>query len=617
MAKSRAPGTEVSGASANKTFERTLKTLDSERIPPEFQNDFEDYVSSDDHGSSTHQDKVGRSSDLSRSGSDDSGSIDDSDGEYQPEHKHVNIYHHHGLDPQELNPRYTPDHAGVSLRDIEIDEGQDDFPENQEDVDVEDEDSKASKKHGQARGKKLTAKPVGIVRYHDGRPAVYHQDIREQLIKDAARLGRCRHHLARGKDKLDITAFHPAYAESGPDRQHWPKILFQYAPTVSNFLHTKPPIWQLHDGRVVIDCNNDAMNDYPEIPVTLARNADSWLMLTCMRLNNHITIQDFRGRMPGDRKMSMADPLGRNRISMNMTRFRKFGCCLTWNSIRNVDTQREYLDKKLPRRCIRLNSTESFRKLFPWEVAESELQDAGRFLKRTRARQKDVSQARSRQVYKRKRSEFEQLKKTFDRLNPDGLDDYDTEDEEFATKRQSAHPGDGTENDAIKAEAAADSTELQLVKPGKRRRIGQGSLTSKDTRVLPGDSSPDSKSEKDTRPMCPRRHKEYAGFLSRAPSNTREAQLLYDLLRPTRVHYEKNTELVAPETYGDECYKCQLSDLQNAMIDWHESYERFKNMEPAKLIGLQYVENGELYWNTNWRDAWFGHQPMVNPEEIF
>lgn len=114
-----------------------------------------------------------------------------------------------------------PDHAGVSLRDIKMDEGQDDFLEDQEDVDVEDEDSKGSKKHGQARGKKLTAKPVGIVRYHEGSelewfdpnhnvwskrqvhkytllsltlsgPAVYHQDIREQLIKDAARLGRYR-----------------------------------------------------------------------------------------------------------------------------------------------------------------------------------------------------------------------------------------------------------------------------------------------------------------------------------------------------------------------------------------------------------------------------------------
>lgn len=36
MAKSRAPGTEVSGASANKTFERTLKTLDSERSKPAY-----------------------------------------------------------------------------------------------------------------------------------------------------------------------------------------------------------------------------------------------------------------------------------------------------------------------------------------------------------------------------------------------------------------------------------------------------------------------------------------------------------------------------------------------------------------------------------------------------
>ena len=694
MARSRVPGTEASAINANKTFERTLKSLDSERsepvlcsvihrserliitVPPEFRNDFEDYISSDDHGSSTHQDKVGRSSDLSRSESDDSGSIDGSDGDYEPEFD--NTDRHHGLDLQDIGPRYTPDQSGVSLRDIETEAGQENFPEEQGDESMEDEDSKPSKKGGPARSKKLTAKPVGIVRYHEGSelewldpnydvwskqqvqpmllsltltmsgPAVYHQDIREQLIKDAARLGRYRklvsdpqmtvpnrqagQHLARGKDKLDIvsagsktllattpdtdqTAFHPAYAQNGPDRQHWPKILFQYAPTVSNFMHTKPPIWQSHDGRVIIDCNNDAMYDYPEIPVTLARNADSWLMLTCMRLNNHITIQDFRGRMPGDRKMSMADPLGRNRISMNMTRFRKFGCCLTWNSIRNVDTQREYLDKKLPRRCIRLNSTETFRKLFPWEVAESELQDAGRFLKRTRARQKDVSQARSRQVYKKKRLEFEQLKKTFDRLNPGGLDDYDTEDEEFATKRQSAD--DGTKTDTIRAEADLDSTQLQLVKPGKRRRTGHGALTNQETRVLPGESSPGPNSEQESRPMCPRRHKDYAGFLSRAPGNSREAQLLYDLLRPTRVHYEKNTELVAPETCGDECYHCQFRDLQNAMIDWHESYEKFDTMAPAKLVGLQYVENGELYWNTNWRDEWFGHQPMVNPEEIF
>ena len=138
---------------------------------------------------------------------------------------------------------------------------QDDFPKDLEDVDmdVEEEEKeleegtkKPAKRRGKARGKKITAKPVGIIRYqeenelewfdpnHDvwskepvhhcsllcltfSGPAVYHQDIREQLIKDAARLGRYRmlsrcshgmtkakkhagHHLACGKDKLDVVS---------------------------------------------------------------------------------------------------------------------------------------------------------------------------------------------------------------------------------------------------------------------------------------------------------------------------------------------------------------------------------------------------------------------------
>ncbi|KAL8856667.1 MAG: hypothetical protein Q9178_006734 [Gyalolechia marmorata] len=606
----RGSGAKAFATRANKTFEKTLASLDKETIPPEFQNDFEDYLPSDDHGSSTQRDKVDRSSDLFRSESDDddSDSLDESDGEYQPENaRHVSN--------QKSDIKYTSSLANVPVRNLDRDEEPDDMGEEQEDVEIDDGKSKRAKKP--AGGKKVTAKPVGSVRYdEDGlewfdpnqsvwRPAVYHQDIRKRLIADAARLGQYRHELARGKDKLDVTAFHPAYARNGPERKHWPKILFQYAPTMADFLHSKPQIWQLHDGRVVIDCNNDAMNDFPEIPVTLARNADSWLLLTCMRLNNHITIQDFRGRMPGELKTNMADPLGRNRISMNMTRFRKYGCCLTWNSIRNVDTQREYLDKKLPRRCIRLNSTESFRKLHPWEVAESELQDAGRFLKRTRSSFKDVSKAKSRQVYKRKRAEFDQLKRSFDLTKPSGQDDYDAEDEEFAKKQKA-----GFQSDGKAAEIALD-----MVKPGRRKRPGQGTLSAKDILVLPDDSRADAKTEE--RKMCPRRHKEYAGFLTRAPSNIKEAQLLYDLLRPSRIHYEMNTRQVAPETFGDECYKCQSSDLQNSVIDWHELHPVFEAMEPAKLIGLQYVVNGELYWNTDWNEAWFGLQPMVNPDDIF
>ncbi|KAL8785821.1 MAG: hypothetical protein Q9213_003128 [Squamulea squamosa] len=633
MARIRLSDTKVSAtnANANSTFEKTLKSLGNHPIPAEYREDFEEYIPSDDHGSSTHQDKKERSSELCGSGSDDSQSLDESGSEYQPDLAQAV---QDGVEVKEESDVETESHyAGSPGFDVDMDEDRDDLAEDEDNLEEEEEregeGNRLAKKRGAGRAKKNTAKSVGTVRINKDelewfdpseevwRPAVYHQDIRKQLIEDADRLGKYRYRFARGKDKLDVTAFHPAYAQNGPERRNWPKILFQYNPTVTDFLHSKPPIWQLHDGRVVIDCNNDAMNDYPQIPVTLAQNADPWLLLTCMRLNNNISIQDLRGRMPGDRRLHMADPLGRNRISMNMTRFRKFGCCITWNSIREADTQREYLDKKLPRRCIHLNSTESFRKLHAFEVAELELQDAGRYLKRTRSRVKDLTPDKHCQVYNKKRAEFEQLKKAFEHTHPEGSDDYDAEDEEFAKQHKAALLENGmgiSGSPGIKADITDNAL---VVRPGGRRKGGQRYSSVKNTRILAGEVPTDRNSEQDQRTICPRHHQDYAGFLTRAPSNVREAQLLYSLLGPSRYHYEMNTSKMAPETFADECYRCQFSDLQNAVIDWHESHPILKTMDPAKLIGLQYVVNGKLCWNTDWNETWFGRQPTVNPDELF
>ncbi|KAL8728054.1 MAG: hypothetical protein Q9166_005654 [cf. Caloplaca sp. 2 TL-2023] len=651
----------------------------SSPIPPEYEDDFElipspghgspayldngdhsdelncfNSESSGDHGSSTHRDKADQSEDHCSTDSNSSSvsadeeggdyqqddaedmdqfenggmvsedsdeSMEDGDGEYRPVHART-MQDGSGHVKNMRATRYKPDRTRHSRFD-EIAMKEELGALKEEVNDLEEEVGKPANGGRSTRGKKLAAKALGIVRYNEAkelqwfdpvvkewRAAVYHQEIRKTLIEEVARHGSYKHKLARGKAELDITAFHPAYANNGGDREHWPKILFQYAPTMANFLHSKPVIWQLHDGRVVIDCNNDAMYDYPEIPVTLAKNADCWLLLTCMRLNNHITIQDFRGRMPGDRNPHMADPLGRNRISMNMTRFRKFSCCLTWNSIRNVDSQRMYLDKKLPRRCIRLNSTESFRKLFHWEVAESELQDAGKFLQRTRGKNKDISQESSHRVYKRKREEFEQLKRTFDSANPNGLEDHDTEDEEYAKQQEEKAAVDSEANkkeNQCKIEAITEAT---FVKPGHRKRGA-----AKDALMLPDHVDPGAGQAQ--RPICPRRHKDYAGFLTRAPTNVKEAQLLYDLLRPSRIHFHGCTSEEAPKTEADECYICQLADIQDAILVWHESRPRWKSLPPAKIVGLQYVDQGELYWNSGWVDEWYGPQPVVKPEDLF
>ncbi|KAL8743997.1 MAG: hypothetical protein Q9184_008048, partial [Pyrenodesmia sp. 2 TL-2023] len=241
-------------------------------------------------------------------------------------------------------------------------------------------------------------------------------------------------------DDATLEWYHPrdqewTFKDYGQNRENWPEILFKYLPHQSDLCRVKPDYWYLHDGRVVVDLNNDAMFDYPEMPYTLAKNAEGWLLTTLMRLNSTITLQDLRGRMTGGQGRNRADPLGRNRISMNMQRFRKFACCLTWNTIREVDVQRDYFEKRLPRRCFRQNSTKSFRLLHHWEVAELDSIDAGKFLSRTQNRAGNRSTAQAEEVYEKKVEDARALKEAFEMKHPDGIpNEYDTEDDVYAAQ---------------------------------------------------------------------------------------------------------------------------------------------------------------------------------------
>ncbi|KAL8719522.1 MAG: hypothetical protein Q9225_003489 [Loekoesia sp. 1 TL-2023] len=475
--------------------------------------------------------------------------------------------------------------------------------------------------------KKLCVKAMGRVRADENgelewfdpvskewKPAVYHKDIREELIKYAAKLGKYRYPMAHGKHELDVTAFHPAFKYNGRKREQWPKILFKYLPSQSDLSHVKPEYWQLHDGRIVLDMNNDAMYDYPEIPMTLARNADAWLLLAVMRMNSTISVQDLRGRMMGDMNPKRADPMGRNRISMNMQRFRKFACCLSWNSIRAVDVQRDYLEKKLPRRCIRKNSTESFRMLYAHEAAELDLRDAGRFLHRTRAKERDLSQAKSEAIYDKKHKEFEELKKRFEKKYPNGApNDYDSEDEEYrAQKANMPQPEKELPMEHSEpVEESEDGSNAEDATPVKRRgrkkqKVEHPTPATKKLFIFPDDQPSPASSPPPEHEVCRRGHREYAGFFTVAPNTVYDAQLLYDLLAPTREHFKTCTDFEPPKTEGDECYKCQHRDIQNALNEWHAEQPSLVNKPVVKLVGILWIDDDTLWWNTKWDNKWFG-----------
>ncbi|KAL8967533.1 MAG: hypothetical protein Q9183_002874 [Haloplaca sp. 2 TL-2023] len=471
------------------------------------------------------------------------------------------------------------------------------------------------------------------------RPAVYHSEIRGQLIGEAAQHGRYRFEMSRGKGEHDVTAFHPLFANNGAAREHWPKILFQINPTVADFQHEKPGIWTWHDGRVVLDLNNDAMRDFAEMPVTFARNADCWLLVTCMRLNNHISLQDFRGRMQGALKDDAADSMGRNRISMNVTRFRKFACCLTWNAIRGVDYQREYLNEKLPRRCIRLNSTESFRELDAWEVAELESRHAGKYLSRTSGVARDPTTDRARTIANRKKKDSNRLKAMFEH-NHGGprTDDYDAEDEAYLTqlaepklqekqkepRKQSGDSMDepidlenpshdydlgSTEGSALKPAGElspfTSATGSQLVlTPHQRTKAVRAAQTLANKNRVNENIGPHTGNYND-KFNCPRNHPQTYPFATTGPKSIEDAELIRKLLKPTRKHFHLMTGTEAPGTEGDECYMCQFMDIEDALNRWNEE-SKVPGMKRGQLIGIDGVTDDHFYWNSKWNNRWYG-----------
>ena len=55
--------------------------------------------------------------------------------------------------------------------------------------------------------------------------------------------------------------------------------------------------WMYDEGRVVLDLDNDPVNDYEDIPLTLSSKVEGALMEAISRLDRDITIYDFWARL--------------------------------------------------------------------------------------------------------------------------------------------------------------------------------------------------------------------------------------------------------------------------------------------------------------------------------
>ena len=259
---------------------------------------------------------------------------------------------------QEIHDAATP----LSIADNET------YPE--DDEDGEDDQKKQARRHstrlgGEAkyvRGQLYQREPG----FREFLPAVYHADIRRQLIDEASEGGRYRypHRRCKGTEKTNVTAYLHANHNWTEDREHRPEVCFQFELRAWPTPDYEPEVW-VRDGLYVIDVHNRRMRLWRNLPLTISSEECGGFLEAWRREDSRIGLEDMMARMPkeflkGTRRREL---YGISTINMRMNRFRVNACIKSWNERIGTQTIDSYLEFLLPPNCRARNSTRGFRDL--------------------------------------------------------------------------------------------------------------------------------------------------------------------------------------------------------------------------------------------------------------
>ncbi|KAL8761962.1 MAG: hypothetical protein Q9184_001976 [Pyrenodesmia sp. 2 TL-2023] len=155
------------------------------------------------------------------------------------------------------------------------------------------------------------------------KPAVYHHTLRAEMIAQAPP-SRYEHTPKSGQDVLDVTSFHESHRAWGfANRAMMPDICFQWLP--ANDKVTKTPGPMMHNGKIVIDTENNPVRDW-NIPSCLSSEVEGGRLEAMSRENgNKISKRDFRSRMPPKvlkRDGEWKGLMGETALGMRRIRFR-------------------------------------------------------------------------------------------------------------------------------------------------------------------------------------------------------------------------------------------------------------------------------------------------------
>ncbi len=96
-----------------------------------------------------------------------------------------------------------------------------------------------------------------------------------------------------GTDTDDVTSFHPAYQQWGPDRSDRAPILFQLRKTAAPGV--VPQNFMQHGGRFILNQDDHRIRDFPELPWTLSTALEGHDIELYRRHNDKIDYVDLIG----------------------------------------------------------------------------------------------------------------------------------------------------------------------------------------------------------------------------------------------------------------------------------------------------------------------------------
>ncbi|KAL8901527.1 MAG: hypothetical protein Q9207_005157 [Kuettlingeria erythrocarpa] len=178
----------------------------------------------------------------------------------------------------------------------------------------------------------------------------------------------------RPNNELDVTSFHIDQQAWGPTREHFPPILFEYAPH-ELVKRAGELCYMYFHGHIVLDPSHRPVRAWPELNLTLSSKVEGFRLEALQRINPHISSRDLLARMlpkitiERSRKPdTVRSQLKANALSMRKREFRGRNGMLSWKIREGSKEIREYMDSLLGPELVAKNNTRDMRPLTEGEI---------------------------------------------------------------------------------------------------------------------------------------------------------------------------------------------------------------------------------------------------------